>query len=286
MKFIIFFSLFSLSFSALSCRIETYERIVKINKVLDDHIIKSSDCNSEVNEAFINLISSANGQTRSAHLARVLSSEQTNDVSISPEQIKISRLEEELANKFSENRFEFSGISALYSFSALTLNEIDALDFECKNCDSSGRKNIKATIGDKSIWLSASLLYRLQALKLKKNLSYHTPILTKEDFELVEILDKDAGRYFTDLKNIHFYQLNRNIATGDVLKVNDIRPKNLISFGQKVQLHVINSEVNLKTIGIAKKSGKFGDFIEIENPKSKKIIMGKVTGHNTAVVEL
>lgn len=286
MKFLILFSLFSISISALACRIQTYERIIKINKVLDDSIIKSSDCSSTVNEVFINLISTASGQTRSAHLAQVLSANQTSEVSISPDQIKISKLDDELANKFSKNRFEFSGISALYSFSALTLNDNDALNFECKNCDSSGRKNIKASIGDKSIWLSASLLYRLQALKLKKNLSYHTPILTKEDFELVEILDKDAGRYFTDLKNIHFYQLNRNIAAGDVLKVNDIRPKNLISLGQKVQLHVTNSEVNLKTIGIAKKSGKFGDFIEIENPKSKKIIMGKVTGHNTAVVEL
>jgi flagella basal body P-ring formation protein FlgA len=68
--------------------------------------------------------------------------------------------------------------------------------------------------------------------------------------------------------------------------MNDLTPKKLITYGQRVKLSIQTKTVTLKTIGIAKKSGHYGEFIEIENPKSKKRFLAKVIDFNKAIVEL
>lgn len=274
------------SLCTYACEIKTYDKIFKINKILDDSVIKSSNCPSSIQNAFLDLVASGSGDIRAQHLSGVLATSEYPSITVSPNQIHLASLAEALKAHFSSKSLHFSEVSALYPHSALLIQDKSDLKFECKNCDSSGRKNIKVIAGAETIWIAATVKHRIKALKIKKNLSYHTPILTKNDFEVVESLAKDPSQLFTDLENIEFYKLNRNLVEGRVLKVHDLRPKNLISSGQKVQVQVTKNSIKLKTTGIAKRNGKFGDFIEIQNPKTKKIIMGKVTGHNTAVVDL
>lgn len=286
MKYFVFIFLFSLVNSGYTCEIVTHDKIYKINKILDDSVIKSSDCPSSIKDSFLDMVASGNGSIHSTHLANVLSTKENPKITIKPAVIQVETISDKLQEHFKTQSITFSNVSALYPYSALYVEKDHDLKFECKNCESSGRKNIKAMMGSQTVWLSATLMHKIKALKIKKNLSYHTPILTKDDFEIIETLEKDPSQLFTDLDNIKFFKLNRNLVEGRVLKVHDLRPKNLITTGQKIQVHVSNNSIKLKTVGIAKRGGKFGDYIEIENPKSKKIMMGKITGHNTAVIEL
>ncbi|MAZ49221.1 MAG: flagella basal body P-ring formation protein FlgA [Halobacteriovoraceae bacterium] len=280
--------LFTLTFAnlALSCEIKTYDQIYKINKILDETVIRSTNCSNDIKDAFLDLVASGSGDIRGSHLSKVLATKEHPTISIKPDQIHLDTLSEALKDHFKSKNLDFSDVSALYPHSALLIERGEGLKFDCSNCDTSGRKNIKVLYSDQTVWLTATIRHKINALKIKKNLPYHTPILTKDDFEIVESLAKDPSQLFTDIENIKFYKLNRNLVEGGILKVHDLRPKNLISSGQKVKIHVSKNTVRLETTGIAKKNGKFGDYIEIQNPKTKKIIMGRVTGHNKAVVEL
>lgn len=283
-----FFSFFILvnSFAQESCEINAYAKIVKINKIIDDSIIKKSTCSQGINKHFVELIMNANGKLSSAYLSAYFKNEFNQEVALRPSMITVSTIAELIEATFSNQPLIVSKVSSLYAKSSYNLKSSDSISIECNKCKSTGNKNIKVKVNKETSWVTAELLIRNKVFKANKSLGTMTPILTKKDFIESSITGRGHSRFFSDIKNIQFYRLNKHISAGDSIKMNDLSPKTLINYGQRVKITIKSKNINLKTIGIAKKNGKIGEFIEIETPKTKKIILGKVVGFNKAVVEL
>jgi len=282
---LLFFS-FQNVFAESKCMIQSYKEIIKINKILDSKIIKSSTCSSEINQNYISLVSNAEGRVHSKFLANQLQKVENVSIELSPKVINISNLIDKINDKFSETPFTISKITSLYGNSSLYMDSPFHFEISCTNCNDIGEKSLKLLSQNKTIWLNAEVSKSQTVYISNTELNYRTPLIQKSDFTKQTVLNHTRSNAFTNIDHIQFYKLNKNISSGDILKNSDVSPKKLISFGQQVKLTYSNSSISLNTYAKAKKDGFFGDYIELENIKSKRKFLGKVVGFNSVVVDL
>lgn len=278
----ILFSLLILDTNA--CEIKLAPHIIKLNKVLSDEVISTSNCNLKTNKKLLELINNSNGTINTQRINSLLGSDE--NISLSPNKITITPIRELLDQKFGSESLVVKNVTTMHKTGFLAMTAKPNTNFICKTCIKAGTHNVRAEIGPEKIWININLYKRVLAYKSLNTIGHMTPILTPKDFIKSVFLTQSHSSYFTDIKNIHFYKATRNISAGELLKANDLLPKNLINRGQKVQIIVKNKTINLNSVGKAMRSGKFGDFIEIQNPKSKKTTLAKVIDFNKVLVEL
>lgn len=271
---------------AFSCHLTSFDRIVKLNKVMDQSIIKSSDCTPEVQSLFIDFISSAEGVLKAKHLASIFSNEYNINIEILPNAISIEDSATLIQKNLKLENTLIKNINSLYGNAAFTLNQSDRLVFSCSNCNKPGEHNIKAYKNGETIWMSASIYHKKRALVLTKDINPFNPNLDNEDVEYQYVFDKENKQLFSDYENIKFYKPTRTISKGDLLKVHDLSLKRLINYNSEVEVSVKGKDLFLKSKALAKETGVLGQIIKLYNPKTKKIMEGKVIDYNKVMVEL
>ena len=284
MKVILLVIFVSFSFYTQACSISSYSYIYKINKKLDDQIIQKSNCTDKINQNFIALISQASGKVSSNHLQGILSKE--SPVELAPTTIYIKPLIELVNEQLADDRTQFSNLKSLHNKSFIGLDSTQSFRFKCSNCDIPGRRNISLNYSKNKLWLSADIFKKIYGFQAKQSLSYMTPVLSHKDFARKKINTQIRSPLFSDIRNIQFYKLNKHLKEGDILTMNDLSPKNIVSMNQKIKLLIKSKNITLSTIGIAMRNGKFGDYIEVKNPKSKKRSLAKIIDYNKALIEL
>ena len=276
----------SYSFADDGCELKTYEKIVKINKRLDDQIIKKSNCSQEINQSFIELIEAASGKLSAKQMVQYLGGEHGTKVKVLPKTIAVQQITESIEEFINNSQIKVGKVTSLYGKSSFNLQRKVQLSYSCDQCQSIGEKNIKVKIGKHQSWLTLKLGKVVEVLTTNRSLSHYDSLLTRNDFTKTHIVDFQGKNYFSDLNSIKYYKVNRNLKKGELIQLQHLYPKNLITRGQKVNLKISKGSIQLNAIGIAKNNGKFGDFIEFENSKTKKKFLGKVIDFNKAIIEL
>ncbi len=266
-----------------ACELVSYAYIIKIDNILNDQIIKSSSCSEQTQEKFIQFINTASGVINNKIIKNYLNEKNLN---ISPQMIKVEPMEDYLASIYEKDPLIFRNIRYLLGSASLNLNKNQKPQIECRDCEKLGRKNIKFLINSKEVWLSAEVGKTFKVLQATRAISPMESILNQSDFEFSNKVLFKSSYDFTNYEQIKFYRLNKNLKKGEILKVHHLSPKQLIQYGQKVQVSLNSSHIKLKTTAKAKKSGKFGDFIELQNQKSNKVFLGKIIDYNKVEVEL
>lgn len=77
----------------------------------------------------------------------------------------------------------------------------------------------------------------------------------------------------------------RPLIAGRLVRRTDVRPRELVRKSDFVTVHFRSAAMSLTTRGLALEAGARGDVIRIRNPRSKKIIEGKVVGPNVAIIQ-
>lgn len=275
------------SFASYSqCKIESFNVIVKFNKVLDDSIISSTDCDGSVKEVFINFVSNIEGKIPNSQLKNIFKSEYSKDVSFTPKTIKVISANNLLEEKLKLSNIYVKNVRSLYGNASLNLKSDINLRAMCSNCNLPGEKSIKITVLSKQIWVSADFLVRRKALTLKSDISPFKGEISKALVEETSILDSGNDQLFSDYENLKYYRANKSLLRGQVIKINDLTPKTLVRYNQNVEVLVKGSKVALKSRAVAREAGKLGETIRLYNPKSKKIINARVIDFNKVMVEL
>lgn len=275
------------AFADNGCSIKSFDTIIKINKVLDESVIKASDCSGEVKTQFIDFLSAADGEISSRYVNMYFKSEFNKHVELKPNKINVKKL-----SNFIEASLNFPDtliidkVSSLYSQASLNLKRKSSINVSCTTCTNSGDKNILLTINRKKHWISASLKSLRHAYVLNNDINFFKKNISSNDIRPQIIKDTGRTNLFTDIKNLKFYRITKNLRKNDVLRVSDLSAKTIIRVGQKVQVLLKSKGVSLKTSAIARRSGKLGEFIQLYNPKSKKNIQAKIINFNKALIEL
>lgn len=274
------------SFANEGCELETYDKVIKINKRLDDQIIKKSNCSQEINNSFIELIEASSGKLSARQMILYLGEEHKTQVKVSPKTITVQSITESIEEYINNPSIKVGKVTSLYGKSSYNLRGKDQLIYSCDQCQTIGERNIKVSNGNLQSWLTVRLGKTVEVLTTNRSLSHYDSLLTKNDFSKTHIIDFQGKNYFSDIETIKFYKVNRNLKKGEMIQLQHLYPKNLITRGQKVNLKISKGTIQLNAVGIAKSNGKFGDYIEFENSKTKKKFLGKVIDFNKAIIEL
>lgn len=191
-----------------------------------------------------------------------------------------------LEEYFQKQEVQVSNISSLYGKASINLHKKPRIDVLCKNCDEGGNKNIQIKINTTPYWVSLDMLKIRKAYIFNSSAyAYKTSLSTSIVSQSI-VTDYGKDELFSDIKNISFYQTNKTLAKGDILKVKDMVPVTLVKYGKSVKVHFNNGAIKLRLNGIARGSGSFGQSVDVFNPSSKKTLNAKIIDINTVVVDI
>jgi flagella basal body P-ring formation protein FlgA len=274
------------NFAAAGCNLNTYYKIVKINKNQDQKLIKETNCSEKINSIFVNFISNAKGALNGRHLSNYFKKEHSIEIDISPNEFHVLSFQDLLIENLNNDNISLKSVTSLYSQSSFNLNKGDSIRVQCSNCDTAGNKNIVTFVNSKKIWLSAKLHVKRNGYILIKPIQNLKQKLDKSYFKLVTIADNGTQMLFQDIENIKFFKFNRLLKHNEIVKKYDLQPRLLIKYGQRVKVLLQNQNIQLNTVATSRGRGFLGDSIELMNLKTKKTIMARISDYNSAVIEL
>ena len=282
------------SSQAKNCFIETYQKIIYASPNKSSlGIIKKSSCPLSLQKKVIKQFFSSTGSLSSSLINSLDEVSFSNyKIQLRPKKIKLRKIESllnEVLNLDQDRSLTTSQF--LHGKSYIGLNKGEKLKVVCHHCEELGQKNISINIINKNgekvytHWLQAKLRTLKNILIAKVSLSAGTN-LNSRDFMLKKIKTSHPESFVSDQKNMKFYRLSKSIQKNQGLKLTDMRPIQLITPGAPVDITLKNKHLNLKGKAISKQTGNINDLIQLKSLKGNKIIYGKVTGLNKAMVEL
>lgn len=273
------------------CRIKSSSRILVVDskKMSFNDVATAENCSDKSKIKFLELIGSSKGTLRTS----IFKSEFLEKVKITPNRIQISTLTEVLASHFNTyEKWLWSELKFISGKSAVTLSLSENIQFSCDFCKTLGSKNINMVIVDplkssnRTEWFRASLKVKAKALVANADISISNEGIAPDLFVTKEVLTDKPENFFTNREKLVFYRLTRPLQKGDILEFNTLTPANLVRQGRMATVVLKNTNMNLSGKAIPLGNGKLGEIIQLRNPISKKIMVGRVTDFNKVVIEL
>ncbi|MBK23922.1 MAG: flagella basal body P-ring formation protein FlgA [Halobacteriovorax sp.] len=280
-----------------SCKIDSFEKIYYLpnpNGFNSKEIIKRSDCPLDVKRKFNRQIYKSSGSLTSNiinSISEIKNSGYT--VELTPNRIQVINLKNEFQKQFNLRKdWTFGKLKMLNKKSAIGLDLESSLSLSCELCHTTGEKNIALEVRNpikgfsKTHWVQGTVFISTKALIPVRSLSASEPQLSPSLFKKELINVTRPEQYFTNIEQLVFYKLNKSLPEGTGLKFTDLTPINLVSAGIPTKVVLKSGGLVLNGTGIPSQSGKFGEIIKLRNPKTKRMIIGKVVDFNKVLVDL
>lgn len=98
-------------------------------------------------------------------------------------------------------------------------------------------------------------------------------IISKDDISIKKISKNNVnGVIFNDVNNVIGKKTTQNIASGSLIKAKYVGLKQVVAKGQGVQIYAEKGNIQIISHGKALSDGHQGQWIKVENIRSKKII--------------
>ena len=142
--------------------------------------------------------------------------------------------------------------------------------------------NVKGAKANKNIpkdtILSEShISYPYRAIAAKERILRNT-LITSENTIIKKFWGRKPSGALNSLKNMENTEISRSLRSGEIVKINDLRPAKLISKGDIVTLSYVLNSLELVISLESLEDGRLGEKIRLKNTESGEVIKGKVTG--------
>lgn len=285
---LLFLFLSILSSSAFACEYLGKDGILITQKEISlaDLTLKLKDCTEDEMNIIRSTLSNLEGNISAYQLNHLLNIEEfklNHERLIIKNLNKISRLQ--LALK--ENIHVFASKDAP---SFVEFNSNDTLSIFCNGCLYGQQQNLRLAI--RSILgkvtnkdLKVDFITYFKAYRLMTNTSAFSTI-KEDDVEIIQVEKIPHTEFLTDLSQLRFYQTNKPLKAGDILKMSDLSASKIIYAGVRSEIILENNFVKIKTQGIPRSAGSIGEMIEVYHPEKNKKYYGKVIDINKVHVQL
>ena len=113
----------------------------------------------------------------------------------------------------------------------------------------------------------------------------HGGIITESDISSTRTpLGKMKGGYIESIDQVVGMQARRNLGSGVLIRNSDVVKPTLIRQNDSVSIIYNQSNIKLRTIGVALQSGAMGDNIKVKNESTGIVVHGCVKGKNLVEV--
>ncbi len=263
------------------------------NKVASNELITKSDCPSIIRNKFKEIILEFDNAVRADYLKNIFQNEFGDyRLHIHPDTIRVTNLQSRLRNDFNLKQIHhIDQISILNSSKIITHKNNESIEFRCKNCTFTGNKNIKTIIKNKQFgnkrteWINATITVGTRVMTNHNHMAITNQALSPKQFKFNNINTTRPEQYFTDIKTLPFYKINKPMPKGTPLKYSDLTPINLVKFGHPVKVVIKQKSLVLTSTATPRRSGKYNDLIQLRT-SANKIITGKVINFNKVIMEL
>lgn len=287
---LIFIFLITIS-NVIACEIKTYPLfLLNSNSPLTiDNFIQNSDCSIDTRINFGHQLLNSRGHINLNILVDELNKSGNEKItSISPTRTSIEKIEDYLNNKLFENQEKKIFIGHISSNEdIIAINDHQELEVSCNSCKELGNVLIHLkTPKINNYWVEGKIMTQAKVYKSLSNIDVDHMALDKSLFQEALIYTETPESHFNNLDIISFYKANRPIRVGDLLLKANLSPMVLAKTGKPIKVKLKNSSITLVGRALSLESGTFGQTIRMQNTSSRKIIFGKVTNYNEAVIEL
>lgn len=296
-KYLALITFLSFNLIAKTCSIDLFPELVFVDSSLKDistsEVFERNDCSKSISKRVLEILIGTSGRVPAKYLnQRLKETHQSATINLHPASIQISKISSKLKGYF-KNDLDFKKVKSMDGKKLIKVSQGEKINFKCNKCEETGNTSLAMILTDaisgesRRYNFSANISKSFNALVAKNDLSpFQNLGDLAEQFELGRVSDNASSNYFKNKEKLKYYKLNKSIKRGASLKFSDLSPKTLVRAGSTINVKLSAKTLMISTKAQAQKSGKFGDVIELRNPKTKKIITGKVQGPNMVVVEL
>jgi flagellar basal body P-ring formation protein FlgA len=111
-----------------------------------------------------------------------------------------------------------------------------------------------------------------------------TSIITNADLSTARTPVSRANGCVSSMEDVIGMQAKRNIASGVLIKYNDLVKPTLIRQNDAVSIIYSKDNIKLRTTGVAMESGAIGDSIKVKNESTGIMVHGNIKGKNLVEV--
>lgn len=281
---------------AAECTINSFDKIIYIDGGLPSNIksiVKNTDCSKEITNKFIKGILGSNGTITERALNTVYLEGVNEKVNLVPSKIQVSNIKTLLERQFKlEKDWSFEKIKFVNKKRVLGLSHNERAEFECDLCHTTGEKTISLKVinpiknTSKTLWLQGMVFISTNVLVPNRPISPSETSLSPSNFKIKRVNVMRPEKFFTNKSKLVFYKVNKPLTGERGLMFTDLTPINLVSAGIPAKVILKSGTLTLHGKGVPSQSGKFGEVIKLKNPKTNRIITGKVVDFNKVVVDL
>lgn len=285
-----FFALLFVS-SAFACDISMPHRLV----VLSDEMtggspINASNCSEETLREFHKTVIGLEGRISSTQLTEMLSG-RGHVIRLDQHMVQIQNLKTFVREQLAiPAGVHVKATHAMNSSSFLALAPGDQLHVNCQGCLWGTRQPVNVTIsgfdGTRRDFIAVADFGKMvRAFRLIRPLNSFSDI-SREDFKEEFTETVPHTQYLSNIDNLKYYKTNKPLKSGDLLRISDLNAINIVKAGLRTEVVLENDMVRIKTSGISRGNGAFGDIVEVYHPQKNKKYQGKVIDNNKVLVEL
>ena len=297
--FFLYIIMFTLSVKAKeTCFIQMSPQILFFKKpsAIKDvqNLVKNSSCSEEKLWKFIRMIQGIDGKISSRHINRLFKEEGADtEIQIRPNNIEVLHLKNIVVNKviLSEglNILEVRVIDPVY---AIGVNRLSEVKLECYACKTTGFKNLSIIFTNpvtgyrRNVWATIKISEFKKVVVITKDILPFSRKVLKDHVKLVQRNLEDSAQYVQSLSDLGFFKVNKYIKKDALLKYSDLTAKDLVKTGKPTQVVMRQGGLKLQVEAIARQSGKYGEWVNLYNARSKKEIRGQVIDFNKVRIDI
>jgi flagella basal body P-ring formation protein FlgA len=290
-KFIFTLLLLIHAYPSISCEVKLPDHILILS--VESYLQKSltfNNCSKEAQDEFVHNLILVDGKITGSQLTEILKSKNF-DITVSTESIQIQHLKNIIREQLSiPQDIQLKSATSLDLMTHIFLEKGDRIELGCLSCLFNRKQdlNLKIIKSDGRIHLvnvhaefkKMVLAYRsIVSLNAFSKISSST---LKEEFtEFIPHVD-----LVSNLETLKFFQLNKPLRAGELLRQSDLTGINLVKAGQKTEVTIENEVIKLKTYGLSRSNGSYGEMVEVFHPQKNKKYQGIVTDFNKVSVEI
>jgi flagella basal body P-ring formation protein FlgA len=277
--------------SGFACEINLPKYVLLLKKIEIENLRDNFKyCPNDVSNEVISILNSVEGKISKKQIDEILSSKNLS-AKIHPELIQIQNLTTLVREKFQlPINVEFELIDTINLPPMLTLNNGDNIDFDCNNCSFVMEQNLKLKFqklnGEQDqLTLRLNFKNKIKAYVLKTFVPPFSQI-NREQLREEFIEPIPHTELITNIETLKFFKTNKPIKPGEILKKSDLNGSLLVKAGSNTEVIIENQLLKLKTTGISRNSGIYGDQVEVLNIQKNKKYVGKIIDINKIQVEI
>lgn len=277
--------------AAFACDISMPYRLVVLSEEYSGQSpVNTSNCNEETVRELHKTLASLEGRISSQQLTEMMATK-NHTVRIDQHMVQVQNLKTYIRDQLMiPSGVHVKETHAVNSSNFLALAPGDQLQLNCTTCLWGTRQPINVTINGfdgsrRDLIAVADFGKMVRAFRLIRPLNSFSEITVydiKEEFtEAVP-----HSEFISDVQNLKYYKTNKPLKSGELLRISDLNAVNIVKAGLKTEVILENALVRIKTSGISRANGAYGDTVEVYHPQKNKKYQGRVIDNNKVLVEL